>query len=126
MRIADFIKQLLGHAELADQAARAFDFIDGELAVGADLDDGKTDVRVVRHLAPIGEIAAGALGAAFDDVPGQGGLGEAVVVVPRPVEFMHQRCADHCAVDHATGDDDIRAQCQRLGNARRTEVGIRG
>ncbi|MNS84066.1 hypothetical protein D3C72_1178780 [compost metagenome] len=57
-------------------------FADDELAVGADFHDRKADVLVIRHFAPIGEIAAGALRAAFDDVPGERSLGEFVVVVP--------------------------------------------
>src|SRR5471032_2375870 len=81
-RVADFIQQLFGHTEFADQPARTVDFIDGELAVGTDLYDGKTNVLVVRHVTPIGEVATGALCAAFDDVPGEGGLGEAVIVLP--------------------------------------------
>src|SRR5450830_226437 len=39
---------------------------------------------------------------------------------------MHQRSADHGAVDHAAGDDDIGAQLQGFGNAWRTEVGVGG
>ncbi|MCY1423761.1 hypothetical protein D9M71_394840 [compost metagenome] len=79
---------------------------------------------VVRHLFPVGEIAAGALRAAFDDVPGECGLGQPVVVVPGPAEFVHQGGADHRAVHHPAGDDDVRAEPQRLGDARRAEVGV--
>ena len=39
---------------------------------------------------------------------------------------MHQRGADHRAVDHPPGDDDIRPQLKRADNARRAEVGIGG
>ena len=79
---------------------------------------------VVRHLLPVGEIAAGALRAAFDDVPGEGGLGQSVVVVPGPAELVHQGGADHRAVDHPAGDHDVRAQAQGLDDARRAEVGV--
>ncbi|MNL23555.1 hypothetical protein D3C87_1449490 [compost metagenome] len=79
---------------------------------------------VVGHIAPIGEVATGALRAAFDDVPGQRSLGQFVVVVPRPVELMHQRGADHRAVDHAPGDHNVRPQTQGFDDARRAEVGV--
>ncbi|MNY11073.1 hypothetical protein D3C86_1440820 [compost metagenome] len=79
---------------------------------------------VVRHAVPVGEVAAGALRAAFDDMPGQGGLGQAVVIAPGPVELVHQGGADHRAVDHPPGDHDIRAQSQGGGNARRAQVGV--
>ena len=81
-RVTDFIQQLFGHAEFADQPAAAFDLVDGELAVGADFDDREADVFVVGHVTPVGEVTAGALGAAFDDMPGQGGLGQVIVVLP--------------------------------------------
>ncbi|MNI47633.1 hypothetical protein D3C73_1021630 [compost metagenome] len=96
------------------------------MAVSADFNDGETDVFVVGDVAPVGKVAAGALRAAFDDMAGEGGLGELVVVVPRPAEFMHQRGADHGTVDHATGDHDVRAKTKGFDNARRTEVGVGG
>ncbi len=107
-RVTDFIQHLFAHRQRRDQPTGAFGFADDELAVGADFDDGKTDVFVVGHGAPVGEVAARALGAAFDDVPGQCRLGELVVVMPRPAELMHQRGADHRTVDHAPGDHDVR------------------
>ena len=122
--VADFIKHLLAHRQRGDQPARAFGFADDELAVGADFDDGKTDVLVVGHVAPIGEVAAGTLCAAFDDVAGQGRLGQFVVVMPRPAELMHQRGADHGAVDHAPGDHDVRPQAQGFDNARCAKVSV--
>ena len=39
---------------------------------------------------------------------------------------MHQCRADHCAVDHPAGDDNIGAEPQCLGNARCAEVGVGG
>ena len=125
-RVADFIQQLLGDAQFADQSAGALDLADGELAVGTDLHNRETDVFVVRHLPPIGEVAAGALRAAFDDMPGQCRLGQAVVVLPGPVELMHQRRADHRAVHHTAGYHDIGTQLQRLHDAGRAEVGVGG
>ena len=124
LRVADFIQHLLADRQWRDQAAGAFGFADDELAVGADFNDGKADVFVVGHIAPVGEVAAGALGAAFDDVAGQCRLGEFVVVVPRPAEFVHQRGTDHGAVDHAPGNHDVRAQAQGFDYARRAEVGV--
>ena len=122
--IADFVQQLFAHAQGRDQTSGAFGLGDDELAVGADLDHGEADVLVVRHLLPIGEVAAGALCATLDDVPGQCGLGQVVVVVPRPAELMHQRCADHRAVHHPAGDDDVCAQAQGFDNAGSAEVGV--
>ncbi|CRQ82760.1 hypothetical protein PAERUG_E16_London_17_VIM_2_04_14_02801 [Pseudomonas aeruginosa] len=122
--VADLVEHLFADAQFADQATGAGRLGHHEAPVGLDLDDGETDVLVVRHLLPVGEIAACALRAAFDDVPGEGGLGQSVVVVPGPAELVHQGGADHRAVDHPAGDHDIRAQAQGLDDARRAEVGV--
>ena len=81
---------------------------------------------VVRHVLPVSEVAASALRATLDDVAGEGGVGQFVMILPGPAELMDQRCTDHCAVDHSAGDDDISAQSQRFDNARCTEIRIDG
>ncbi|MCY1427669.1 hypothetical protein D9M71_435260 [compost metagenome] len=79
---------------------------------------------VIRHRFPVGEVATGALGATLDQVAGEGGLGQLVVVAPGPAEFMDQGGTDHRTVHHPAGDDDIGALFQRCHYARRAQVGI--
>src|SRR5690606_13304480 len=123
-RVADFVEHLLADGEWGDQAAGVFRLGQYEAAIGLDFQNRETDVLVVRHVVPVGEVATGALGATFHQVTGEGGLGQLVVIVPLPAEFMHQRAADHGAVDHAAGDDDVGTLIQRGSDAGRTQVGI--
>lgn len=124
-RIADFVKQLLTDAMRAHHTAGGGGLGEHELAVGTDLDDRETHVvEITLHLTPIGEIATGTLTAAFNQVPGQAACGEAVVVVPGPAEFMHQRREGDRAVDTATGDHDIGARSECFDNGGRAEISI--
>ena len=66
-----------------------------ELTVGGDLGDREAGpARAVGQLGEEAEVAAGRLGAALDDVAGDGGAGERVEVVAGPAEVRRGR-ADH-------------------------------
>src|SRR5690606_8867004 len=98
-RIADFIQQLLADGQWTDQPATGVGLAYQYAPSLVYLSNGKTDVLKVGYLSPVGKVAASALRAALDQVPSQGRLGKAVIIVPGPAELMHQRRADQCAVD---------------------------
>ena len=86
-RVADFVEKLLFHAVRIDAPAGAGVLGDGERSVGLGFHDGIADVGQIRNVLPIHlAIAAGALRAAFDDVPGDGAGGQLVVIVGLPAE----------------------------------------
>jgi hypothetical protein len=78
----------------ADHAAGVGVLGDDELAVRLHLGDRIADVEHRRDALPVGEVAAGHLRAALEEVPGGDAGGEAVPVVPRPAELVHQRRED--------------------------------
>ncbi|MNQ75651.1 hypothetical protein D3C85_904550 [compost metagenome] len=123
-RVADLVEHLLADRERRDQAAGTFRLGHAETAIGLDFDDGEADVLVIRHRFPVGEVATGALGATLDQVAGEGGLGQLVVVAPGPTELVDQGGADHRTVHHPASDDDIGALFQRGHYARRAQVGV--
>ncbi len=73
-----------------------------------------------------GVVAAGGLGAAFQDVTGDDGAGEAVVRVRRPAEVGDGGPGDQRRVGDPTGHHDVRALAQTGGGPGSTEVGVRG
>ena len=64
------------------------------------------------HLLPVGDVAARALGAAFDDVPGHDAGGQPVPVVHGPAELVDHRRQGDAGVGDAAGDDDLAAGLQ--------------
>ena len=98
-------------------------------AVGGDLGDGEPGVVAAvdpRNLGEEREVAAGGLGAAFDDVARGDGTGECVVVRAGPAEVGGGRADDHRGVGDAAGDDDIGPGVQAFDDAPGTEVGVGG
>src|SRR3546814_2736605 len=91
-RIVDFIEDLFGHRMAVDQTAGLARLADHEAAVGDHLDDGKTDGMRVGHIfdAGRGVIAAGGLGAEFEQVAGQGTAGDAGKVAERTAEVTDE------------------------------------
>ena len=79
--IADLVEQLLTDRVRRDETARAVGLRHDEAAVGLALDDREPHVLIARHRLPVGEVAAGALRAALDDVAGERALREPIVVV---------------------------------------------
>ena len=125
-RVADFVEHLLAHRGRGHQAAGAGRFGDHERAVLVALGDREAHVVKVRHLAPVGEVAAGALGAAFDHMAGQGALGELVVVVVGPFEFVHQRAQHQGRIGDAAGQHQVGAGVQRRLDRQGAQVGVHG
>ena len=88
-------------------------FGDGEGAVGLDLGDGVADVAEARDLLKESVVAAAALRAALDDVPGGERAGQRVIIVALPAELPRRRTDHQRRVGDARADDDVRASIQR-------------
>ncbi len=69
-------------------------------------------------------IAAGALGAALDDVAGDGSGGEFIPIGRAPAEAVHHGGEGEGGVGGAAGDHDIRAGRERFGQGERSDVGV--
>ena len=80
----------------------------------------------IGHIAPIGEIAAGALGAALNHMAGQGALGQFVIVVLGPAEFVHQRPQYHGGISNTAGEYDVGTGIQGRLDRQGAQVGIHG
>src|SRR5205085_1617724 len=77
------------------------------------------------HLLEEGVVATGRLRAALDDVPGDDRSRERVPVVALPA-VMPRRGPDHDGgIGHASGDDDVGASPERVGDAPPAEVRVR-
>ena len=81
---ADLVEQLSGDRVAGDGAAGARVLGDHRGAVGGDLGDREPGLHEVGDGAEPGEVAAGGLRPAFDDVSGGDRAGEGVVVVRGP------------------------------------------
>ena len=106
-RVADLVEHLLCDRRGGDQAAGIVGLGKHEAAVARHFGDREAHVVVVRHQPPIGEIAAVALRAAFDDVAAQRAGGKAIEFLRRPGKGMDQRTQRHRRIDAAAGDDDV-------------------
>src|SRR5258708_34678435 len=99
-----------------DAAAGAGVFGDDEGAIGLSFDDGIADVGHVGNVLPVDlAIAAGALGAALDDVAGDGSGGEFIPIGRAPAEAVHHGGEGEGGVGGAAGDHDICAGRERFG-----------
>ena len=73
---------------------------------------------------PVGEVAAGGLRAAFQDMADQAAGTEPVVIVRGPAEFMHQNAERQRAVGATAGDDDVGARGESGCDRQRAEIGV--
>ena len=106
--------------------ARARDLGDHGRAVLADLADREAEPRQVRHVleAGIGEVAAGDLAGALEQVADERSPAEPRPVVHRPAELVDERGEEERRVGHAAGDHDVGALRQGLDDRRGAEVGV--
>ena len=125
-RVADLVEQLRLHGVRGDGAAGPGVLGDHRRAVGGDLGDREAGVGEVGDGAEPGEVAAGGLGAALDDVAGAHGPGERVVVVGSPAPPPGGRTDDQRSVGDATGHHDVGTVGQGAGDAEAAEVGVGG
>ena len=123
-RVADFIKQLLGHGGAQNLAAGARGFMQFKAAIGKAIDDRVADIWPIGNVLPIGVQAPRGLAAAFNDVPGQTAAGEQVVILWAPIKFVHQRPQRHGTVHPASGDHNVCPFGQRTGHRHCAQIGI--
>ena len=119
---ADLIENLLAHRQHVHQAAGVRMLRDDKAAVRTGFDEWETHVPEAFHLMPVGEIAACALRAAFDDVSGDDAGRHPVPVGRRPSELEHHWCESHGRVGDTAGDDDVGAGPQRRDDRSRPDV----
>ena len=125
--IVDFVEKLLGAGGGVDAPACAGTLADGHVARSGDVGEGEAEARQSGHVldAGVGEVAAGHLARAFQQVPGRRGLGEtgAIVVVPA------ERVDDGADEERGVGDParhHHRCPCLERGSHRvRAEIGVR-
>ena len=124
LRVADFVQHLFAHGADIDQASGVVGFGADEAAVTGDLSNGVTHVHHAGHLVPVGEVAAGGLGAAFQDVAGQRSHGQLVHVVAAPAKGVYAGTQCDCAVYTAACDHNVGAQLKRPGDREGAQVGV--
>ena len=116
---------MFGHSAAADEAAGVFRLGDEKAAVAAHFGNREAHVGVAAsYRFPVGEVAAGGLGTALEQMPGQAALGQLVVVLPAPAELVHQRCQYQGTVCHPAGNNYVRALFQSRNQTWRSQIGI--
>ncbi len=90
-----------------------------------DLGEGEAGAAQVES-AEVRVVAAGGLGPALQDVPGDDGPGERVEVLGAPAEVGGGGTADEGRVGDASGDDDVGTRVEAGGDPGAAEVGVRG
>ncbi len=93
--------------------------------VGGDLGEGEPERPLVaRQLEEAGEVAAGRLRAALEDVPGDRGAGQGVVRRRCPAEVRDRRPDDQGCVGDPSGHNHVGASRQRRRDTEATQVGM--
>ncbi len=124
-RAGDLVEQLCGDRPRRDRAPGAGMLGDHARPVGVEL--GQWEARGAEVvLGEEGVVAAGRLRPALDHVSGHDRARERVVVVGGPAEVGGGRADHHGGVGDPSGDDDVRARPQALGDPERAEVGVGG
>ena len=127
VRIAHLVDELLGDRRHRDPPAGVRVLGDDERAVGACFDDGIADVGEIGNRSPVVQtVAARALRAALDDVPGDDAGGELIPARRAPAELVAKRRHRERGVGRAAGDDDVRAALERLDDRHRADVRVGG
>ena len=120
----DLVEQLSGDGVSGDGAAGARVLGDHRGTVGVDFGDREPRLHEVGDGPEPGEVAAGRLWPAFDDVSGGDRAGERVVVIRGPTPPPGGGTDDHGGVGDPAGDDDVGAVGQRPRDAEPTQVGV--
>ena len=120
------VEDLLGDGVAVDAPAAARRLGDGDGAILAHLRDRKADAVDVRHVlqSRLGEIAAGRLSAAFEQMPGKHARRHCVLVVSLPAKRRHDRAERERRVRDATGHDHVGAGRVGCGDCVRPEIRI--
>ena len=125
-RITHFVHQLRRYRLHAHLAAGAFVFGHHKLAVAVHFQHRIADERKIVDFSPIGVVGAGALCTAFHDVSGHRARRQQMVILRRPTEFVNHRAEHQRRIGDAAANHDIRPLIQRLGDRKRTEIGVGG
>ncbi len=75
-------------------------------------------------IAGIGEVSAGELAGAFEQMSDDGALAEEVPVVERPAEFVNEWREEERGIGDAAGEYDVGAIVERLEERRDAEIGV--
>ncbi len=121
------VEHLLYHGHRIDCAAGAGDLGDHRATIALDLGNGKRQIPRRRHILEtgIGEIAAGNLRSAFQQMAETAARAEPLEIVHAPVEFMHHRREKQRRIGDAAGDHDVSAAAQRLDDGLRAQICLR-
>ena len=122
----DLVEQLLLAGLRRHRAARARHLGDDQRAVLADFADGKAEPGEIGDvfISGVGEIAAGDLAGAFEQMAGDGALPQQIPVVHGPAEGMDHRREEQRGIGGAAGDHDVGARLQRVRHRLGAEIGI--
>ena len=114
--IVNFVEQLLLHCPFGYHATGAWWFGDHQAAIPLDLDDGVAQPSHTGNIleARIGEVAAGDLSAAFDQVTRQRTRRQPVPIILGPAMVIAQRCQRQGGVGHASGNHHLGSLIQGL------------
>ena len=107
-----------------DQAARSRLLRQREGAVLLDLDDREALVAESGNPLPVGEVPAGGLHPALDQVPGHDAAGDPLPVVGVPAVGVPDGGEGDAGVRDAPGDHDVRAVSQRPHDRLGAEIGV--
>ncbi len=121
--VVDLVEELVADRVEADPASRCLRLRDHRAAVGLDLRDRIGEVPRARDGPPVAaEVPARGLAGALEQVADEDARGEAVPVLERPAVLVHERPEEEGGVGDATGDDDVGALRERVGDRARAEV----
>ena len=121
------IEDLLLAVADRERASGAVELGEERFSGFGDFGDRKAEAVKVGHIfvAWVGEIAAGELPRALQQVADGSSLAETIPVVQRPAELMHHRREEERWVRNAPGNDDVRATAQAIENRFDAKIGIR-
>ena len=125
-RLADLVEQLRGDCVSGDGAAGPWVLGDHRGTVTVDFGDWEAWVGLVGDGAEAGEVAAGGLRAAFDDVSGGDRAGEGVVVTGGPAPPPGGGTDNQGGVGDPAGDDDVGTVLQRPCDAESAQIRVGG
>ncbi len=125
-RPADLVQQLCGHRADGDRAAGLVVLGDDRRTVLVQFGDRESGVARIGDLFEERIVTAAGLRTALDDVARDDRAGQRVVVGRTPAEVCDRRPDDERGIGHPSGDDDLSAAAQALGDAEGAQIGVGG
>jgi hypothetical protein len=120
------VEKLFQHGLSRHAAASVRKFGNGAGTVLIHIGEGIADERKVLDIldARIGEVAAGHLRAAFQQMSDHRAATEPSPVIAAPTMSVDERTQDQGGIGTASCDDDVRPRVQRIGNLVRAKISI--